>query len=112
MKNRVFVYGTLKKGHGNHVLLRESEYQGAAQAPPGFRMVSLGGFPGVVEGEGEVHGEVYLVNDNTMERLDRLEGFPSFYSRTLIPTPYGPAWMYTLNQYEYGNHPAVEGGEW
>lgn len=80
----VFVYGTLKRGHGNHRLL---EAGGArllgTDSIKGWSMHDLGAFPAVAEGWDTVHGEVFEVDAETLARLDRLEGIPSFYQRTV-----------------------------
>ena len=54
-------------------------------------MYSLGGFPGVVDGEGDVDGEVYRINDGHLDPLDRLEGHPTFYRRESRPVYLTPA---------------------
>lgn len=109
-KQLVFVYGTLKKRHGNHRLLQNDgvEYMGRAVVTGRNRLVTLGAFPGVVrlhnqnEAEHNILGEVYNVDDDTFASLDVLEGcnhsYPasSFYSRLRVDTPYGQAWMYHL----------------
>ncbi len=79
----VFVYGSLKKGFGNHHLLNDSEFLGEAETCDSrFEMVSLGGFPGVYdEGNDKIKGEIYLINQNTLTKLDRLESEGTFYSR-------------------------------
>lgn len=74
---KVFVYGSLLSGFGNHVLLdREgAEFIREDLTQPEFTMISLGGFPGVIEGgETAITGEVYEVNDIVERSLDRLEG--------------------------------------
>lgn len=93
MGMKVFVYGTLKKGHGNHRYLRGDEHRlgavmvGEAVTSPNYTMLALGGFPGVVvEGQTPIHGEVYELPDGEdgramLYRLDKLEGHPSFYQR-------------------------------
>ena len=83
MKNMhtVFVYGTLKQGHGNHMLLKDAEYIGPAKTVTSkYTMYHLGGFPGVKEGGTDtITGEVYKVNDYILTQLHRLEGHPTFY---------------------------------
>ena len=80
--HHIFVYGTLKRGHGNHHLLETATFLGVAVTAPEFTMLRLGGFPGIVRsGETEIKGELYEVDDATLRRLDRLEGHPSFYER-------------------------------
>jgi gamma-glutamylcyclotransferase (GGCT)/AIG2-like uncharacterized protein YtfP len=96
---KVFVYGTLKKGHGNHRLLRNSEFLGRAVVHGQWQMADLGAFPAVVDAAsvGPVFGEVYLIDAEVFASLDLLEGYPTFYTRTKVGTPYGRAWMYHLN---------------
>jgi gamma-glutamylcyclotransferase (GGCT)/AIG2-like uncharacterized protein YtfP len=111
--NKVFVYGTLKKGHGNHRLLEGSKLLGNVITKPMFTMVSLGGFPGVLlEGSTPIVGEVYEVDEVTMQHLDYLEGYPNFYDRTQIHTEHGSAWMYFLGPTYKDSHDIVEDGDW
>jgi gamma-glutamylcyclotransferase (GGCT)/AIG2-like uncharacterized protein YtfP len=110
---KVFVYGSLKQGYGNHPILGTSELVAQYVTEPKYTMYSLGAFPAVVlDGETAISGEVYDVNDSVFKALDRLEGYPTFYNRTQIDTPYGKAWMYYLESDNlYGNQ-QVTGGEW
>lgn len=96
---KVFVYGTLKKGHGNHRLLRNAEFLGRAYVEGPWKMTNLGAFPAVIPSteRARVFGEVYLVNTEILASLDILEGYPHFYTRTKVETPYSKAWMYHLN---------------
>lgn len=82
---RVFVYGTLKEGHGNHRFLEDAEFLGKGSLR-GFEMYHLGGFPAIVDsGEDEyVHGELYLVNEKEFAGLDMLEGYPRLYDRKKV----------------------------
>jgi gamma-glutamylcyclotransferase (GGCT)/AIG2-like uncharacterized protein YtfP len=111
------VYGTLRKGFGNHRLL-DNEYcerLGTIKTEPAFKMVSLGGFPGVIPDEGtqSITVEIYRVNSQRVEQqLDWLEGYPSFYQKATINTPWGVANMYILREEEYGANPVVESGDW
>jgi gamma-glutamylaminecyclotransferase len=82
---RVFVYGTLLAGEGNHALLQTARFIGAARTPPGFGLYDLGAFPGLVRGgQAAVVGEVYEVDAPTLAALDDLEDHPTFYQRTII----------------------------
>lgn len=79
---KIWVYGSLKRDHGNGRLLKTSRFLGTAISEPEFTLLNLGSFPGIVrEGTTAIHGEVYEVDDETLQRLDRLEGHPSFYER-------------------------------
>jgi gamma-glutamylcyclotransferase (GGCT)/AIG2-like uncharacterized protein YtfP len=111
----ICVYGTLRKGHGNHRIIEDCKYLGEFHTEPIFLMLSLGGFPGLFfNGEDSILCEVFKIeDDNTLRRLDRLEGYPSFYNRTQIETPWGLAWVYYLEEKDrYSNLGRVESGDW
>lgn len=67
----LFVYGTLREGHGNHRLLSDSEKLGEATIP-GERKSGLVVVP---SDDDVVRGEVYAVDDETLRWVDRLEGY-------------------------------------
>jgi len=109
---RVFVYGTLRRGEPNHPLLKRGCLLGEHRAGPGFVMVDLGTYPGVVRGgEGIVKGEVYRVDRGTLQRLDRLEEYPVVYTREQIDTPFGRAWIY-LHRHARGRRGVIASGDW
>lgn len=107
----VFVYGSLLSGLGNNRVLGDSLCQGLATIE-GYRMVSLGAFPGLVYGDEVSQGELYSVTAGTMARLDMLEGDGEFYTRELTDTALGKAWVYVLPLERYGNHNPVPSGDW
>lgn len=87
----VFVYGTLKKGFGNHHLLHNCPYKGKGHIQ-GTKMLNLGAFPGMIPDESKkVQGELYEINEFTLKRLDRLEGHPHFYTRHLAQVHVPPS---------------------
>ena len=78
--NRVFVYGTLKKGYGNHGVMQRAGGRFVEEAViDGFELYAVSSYPGVIRGKGLVKGEVYDVPDEGMVHLDRLEGVPYLY---------------------------------
>ena len=78
----VFVYGTLKRGFYNHRILEHANRLGNAVTCEKFTMFSLGPYPMVMpKPKHKIKGEVYEVDDEILERLDRLEGYPDFYTR-------------------------------
>ena len=85
MTHRIFVYGTLKGGFWNHYLLEDCEFFSSAATVPTYKMIE-NGFPVVMpDPEGKpVAGEIYTVDDETLERLDQLEREGSSYDRRLI----------------------------
>ena len=100
---RVFVYGTLKSGKGNwrHYLDNDRTVSlGRCKITGPFAMYDLGFFPCVIEDsslpEAEIYGEVFLVDSDTLDSLDLLEGHPDWYCRRKIPTPWKNAWIYTM----------------
>lgn len=85
MTTRVFVYGTLMRGGRYHALMAGAELVGEAFSAPGYRLYDLGPYPAMrEEGEGEVIGEIYDVDDATLAELDRLEGHPDYYRRARV----------------------------
>ena len=106
---KVFVYGTLKSGFGNHYLLRDSKK--VCNDSITGTMYSLGGFPAItLKNDNKVFGEVYDVNKNVMGDLDMLEGYPRFYDRKIIKTDDGHyAHVYYMDLVE---GPLVETGVW
>jgi len=81
-KTLLFVYGTLKHGQRNHHLLAGQEYLGEVQTAAYYRLVDCGAYPGLVEDHLEgrsIQGEVYLIDEAMMHRLDILEGAPSLF---------------------------------
>lgn len=106
----VAVYGSLRAGMGNHRVLGASTKVGSCKVQ-GWVMRSLGGFPYIHHGEGEIVIEVYEVNALTSARLDGLEGYPSFYNREQIDTPFGKAWIYFIEDRSH-TAPLVTSGDW
>jgi gamma-glutamylcyclotransferase (GGCT)/AIG2-like uncharacterized protein YtfP len=108
MTHKLFVYGTLKQGFGNHDFLENAKFLGAYDTSnANYRMVSLGNFPGVIELDGQdehcyILGELYEVDDATLAKIDMLEGNGHFYTRKVIDLSDTDdtieAWMYLLPQ--------------
>jgi gamma-glutamylcyclotransferase (GGCT)/AIG2-like uncharacterized protein YtfP len=97
---QVFVYGTLLSGEYNNRLLATSEKMGK-EVVSGFTMVSLGAYPACIPDENAttpILGEVWRVDDETFQRLDRLEGYPHFYDRKEVDTFAGKAWIYCMHE--------------
>lgn len=87
---RIFVYGTLKRRHGNHGVLGNSVFLGeAVTLDKNFTMFD-GGFPFVSDGfpgdhNGSIVGELYETSDKRiLDNLDRLEGVPYLYVKREI----------------------------
>lgn len=113
----VAVYGSLRKGLGNHRLLENAKYLGDFQSEPVFSLYSLGGYPGLkTNGTTSVTMEVYEVTPIEANRIDQLEGYTpgreaTFYDKIPIDTPYGKASVYTYVD-KIPESRLVESGDW
>ncbi len=108
----VFVYGTLKRGHGNHHWLADAPFRGEAELPD-VVLHDLGPFPMAVPGEGLVRGEVYAIDAAALLRLDRLEGYPRLYDRRPLPLADGrTAWVYLGRPHQVRHVSAIADGRW
>lgn len=110
----VFVYGSLRAGMYNHKVMGKSEFVAEGYLPF-FEMFQVSSFPAIVPGHGCVKGEVYLVDDATLARLDRLEGHPRMYKRELVTVQAGDVlaqvWAYVWQRSVSGMVP-VPAGDW
>lgn len=113
-QRRVFVYGTLLAGEGNHRLLATATLVGEARTEPAFELRDLGHFPGLVKrGACSVTGEVYEVDAATLAALDRLEGHPRFYRRVCIALDDGTnVETYLLTPEQVEGRPVIPSGNW
>jgi gamma-glutamylcyclotransferase (GGCT)/AIG2-like uncharacterized protein YtfP len=114
-KRLIVTYGSLRNGHGNNRLLRDSELKSTEIINIPYRMVSLGGFPGLIP-SAENHDivvEIWEVNDYTYRSVEALEGWPSFYQKALVPTSLGEVEVYVLESPRYqSGYDSVESGDW
>lgn len=116
----VAVYGTLKKGYGNHRLLNNASYIGNGRTAEKYRLC-VSGLPFLLDGKSDeghnVKVEVYSCNPFEMYSLDLLEGHPRFYKRkrTDIKLNDGhtvDAWVYFVpDNLHYNNGEYVESYE-
>jgi gamma-glutamylcyclotransferase (GGCT)/AIG2-like uncharacterized protein YtfP len=120
----VFVYGSLKRGQTHHHLLATARFEGEARAS-GLALHDLGPFPMAIaaaqpEAGSEtdletvpVSGEVFAVDRETLEQLDRLEGVPRLYQRQRLELLDGRlAWVYLGQPHQVRHVPALVAGCW
>jgi gamma-glutamylcyclotransferase (GGCT)/AIG2-like uncharacterized protein YtfP len=118
----IFVYGTLREGHGNSFLL--AGHQREEAMIHGADMFNAG-VPYLRPGSGTVYGEVCSVSDEdyplVQSRVDALEGYSgvgekNLYDRAAVTvvTPSGPvrAYVYVGSQDIFNSAPLVESGDW
>ena len=110
----IFTYGTLMRDEINHGLLSTARFVAEAHTAPCFELYDLGHFPAMsTGGQTVVRGEVYVVDDQTLVRLDRLEGHPEFYQRTPIRLADGrEVQTYLMNDARTRRRPAISSGDW
>lgn len=81
----VFVYGTLRKGQGNRRVMEPHLVRELGPGRIKGVMYDLGRFPAVVLGKnGVVVGEWVEVTEAGLAALDRLEGYPRLYDRSVV----------------------------
>lgn len=104
MKNKkttvVACYGTLMKGYNNNYTLSDSKLLGVGKTKD-MMIMTEAGIPFVSDKKqvSKIHVEVYEVNEDTLFRLDQLEGHPRFYERKITEIEIegggtAKAWMY------------------
>ena len=76
MTQRIFVYGTLKRGFSNSGYMRGQTFVAEARTEPVYKLFNLGGYPGMVPAEEKgvsILGEIYDIDPECRARLDELE---------------------------------------
>ncbi|XP_055343754.1 gamma-glutamylaminecyclotransferase-like [Paramacrobiotus metropolitanus] len=92
-RHYIFVYGTLKSNEPNHHVLLDKGYVDSNTAFVG-NALTIEYYPMVIatrynipfvldkpHNGHRIHGEVYLVTESTLSRLDELECHPHYYER-------------------------------
>ena len=103
--NRLFIYGTLMPGLRLEAEMHGARFVGAAQVPG--RLVDVGRYPGFLEGDGLVTGEVYEVDAAHLARLDAVEDMvpgdraASQYWREAVTVSWGPLQGQQVQTYVY-----------
>jgi gamma-glutamylcyclotransferase (GGCT)/AIG2-like uncharacterized protein YtfP len=118
----IFVYGALMRGFDLHPHMAGATFVGEATMPG--RLVAVGRYPGVLDGDGTVVGELYRLDDvaTSLETLDDIEDFDpadpdkSEYLRVVrdVSCKDGSnvsAWVYLYNG-DASAALAVKSGDW
>jgi gamma-glutamylcyclotransferase (GGCT)/AIG2-like uncharacterized protein YtfP len=119
---KILVYGTLRQGFGANRALKDATFVRETRVP-GFDMINLGGFPGIVpnpQNKEGVVGEVYdNVSDNVIEHLDHYEGYRpdnpkrSYYLREKINVEGDEMFVYVWNQpADLSWYQSIPTGDW
>lgn len=100
MTHKLFVYGTLKQGFHNHRFLEGAKFLGVDTTKDSdFAIFDLGFCPAVGRcGDDRVAGELYEIDDSTLDLCDMLESNGRLYTREIVALSGGDeAWMYLIN---------------
>ncbi|WP_052402759.1 gamma-glutamylcyclotransferase family protein [Methanococcoides methylutens] len=110
----LFVYGTLKTGYRNHHLLGDSVLVSEVCTKARFRMLDMQDFPGVVMGDplSRICGELFVVDDETLDSIDDLEGKWFFREEVLLDNG-SKAGMYFLSpDVQHERYSVIDSGLW
>jgi gamma-glutamylcyclotransferase (GGCT)/AIG2-like uncharacterized protein YtfP len=78
----VLVFGSLKRGFRNHHFLATSRFTGSGTTRREFDLLDLGYFPAAIKpGTFAIQGEVFMVDQKTLRRLDLFQSNGTFYQR-------------------------------
>ena len=91
---RVVVYGLLRKGQSMAHMLSGANFLGEVELD-GFDLFHLGTYPGAVDGDGKIVGEVYEVEGlDELDRAEKIHDEPPLYKRVQVEALGAPAWIY------------------
>lgn len=110
MDELMFVYGTLKKGYGNHFIMDGAKYLSEAYIV-GWEMRDLGGFPAITKSDGgKVHGEMYIVSPQVLkERISLRDTHPYLIEKVKSDKGFD-AWVYYMEHETKST--VIESGRW
>ncbi len=117
--NNIFVYGTLRRTDVRNSVLTNSKFLGDYKSIPKYTMYNLGAFPCITfGGKTSIVGEVYSVDNYTLDRIDMIEGHPSFYTRLPIELLDSNTELSSVNVEAYfivddiPTSPIIKSGDW
>jgi gamma-glutamylcyclotransferase (GGCT)/AIG2-like uncharacterized protein YtfP len=116
-KHLVFVYGTLRRGGAGAMSIRFPNSKFIADAKVTGSLYDLGAYPGLLlnESNSSVIGEVYEVDDETLNQLDAFEA-SSYYLRKqveiFLDTQRKACWIYEPDPEFYSLHRLITSGDW
>ena len=116
-KHLVFVYGTLRRGGAGAMSIRFPGAKFIAEAKVCGSLYDLGAYPGLlVNGSNSsVSGEVYEVDQETLNKLDEFEA-SSRYRRKQVEISLGThrrvCWTYEPDPESYSLRTLITSGDW
>ena len=116
-KHLVFVYGTLRRGGARSMSVRFPAAKFIADAEVSGSLYDLGAHPGLLldGSDSPVTGEVYEVDDETLNKLDEFEA-SSNYRRKQVELSLGArrrlGWTYEPSPEFYSPRTLITSGDW
>jgi gamma-glutamylcyclotransferase (GGCT)/AIG2-like uncharacterized protein YtfP len=98
-KHSVLIYGELRLGFWKDYILNGATHLGTGRTCEHYALY-VASFPYAMRHESRypIVGEIFRVNEKTLEHLDLLQGHPYWYRRLLVPIEVGEdrhdAWVY------------------
>jgi gamma-glutamylcyclotransferase (GGCT)/AIG2-like uncharacterized protein YtfP len=119
----IFVYGALMRGCDLHGHMAGATF--ISPATSRGKLYDAGSYPGMIEGDGTVHGELYRFDDaavvlevlDEIEEYDPLDTAGSLYVRVVRQVRLdekgseAPAWLYLYNR-DVKGMPQIRSGDW
>ena len=116
-KHLVFVYGTLRRGGVGAMPIRFPDSKFIADAKVSGSLYDLGAYPGLIldESNSSVTGEVYEVDDQTLNKLDEFEASSNYWRKPVeisLGTHRKACWTYEPNPEFYALRTLITSGDW
>ena len=118
-KHLVFVYGSLRDGNPGAMAIRFPDSEFIANARVNGRLYDMGAYPGLLlDGSGSlVTGEVYVVDDETLNGLDQFELSDDYVRREVEiaqDTERRRCWVYVPERGAelFSERKLIESGDW
>jgi gamma-glutamylaminecyclotransferase len=109
----VFVYGSLKRGHEHHGEMSGARYLGLAELADHRLVLYEGSYPALTpdaSSRDSVEGELYLVSEENLRRLDAFEDVPELYERRSVALKDGTvAFAYVIDSTRASRYPSLHG---
>lgn len=113
----VFVYGTLRRGCARSMSVRFPNSKFIADAKLSGSLYDLGAYPGLLldESNSLVIGEVYEVDDETLNELDAFEASSNYLRKQVeisLGTQRKVCWTYEPDLEFYSLRTLITSGDW
>lgn len=113
MEALVFVYGSLKRGHEHHDQMSGATYVGETELARHRLVLYEGSYPALTQdplAQGPVLGELFLVSEELLQKLDAFEEVPELYERKNVSLECGRmAYAYVIDVRRASGYPPLDG---